>query len=805
MIINEFILDYDGQQLSCSVPCSLYSVLLQHELIPDPYFADNASALTALSDRGYTFYSDFTVPHSELKDAPFILKLAGIDTVCTVVLNGVILGQTRNLHRTWRFPCGDALCAGDNRLELRFESPTAYAASRQKANRVWGQTGGVTLDGISQIRKPSYMFGWDWAPQLPDMGIYIPAKIEPSDRVEVEDVFFRQRHSEGRVELTALLKARGATSARLEVTAPDGAKHSAVYTEGKASLTIDRPMLWWPNGYGEQPLYECATYINGEDSPADVRTIGLRTCTVSREQDGYGSEFCFVVNGVKIFAMGANYVPCDSIVSRITGERIRRIAADCAEAGFNCIRIWGGGFYADDALLDACDRAGLILWHDCMFACTMTPATSENIENITCELIENITRMRNHPCLGLLCGNNEVEEAVASFDELKDDEQLKKDYIEIFEKTIAGICRQYAPDTFYWPSSPCSGGGLENYGDENHGDNHHWAVWHGYKPFSDYREHFFRFCSEFGFESFPCVKTISAFAAPEDMNPFSYIMEKHQKCGLGNTKMMFYMSQRYKLPKDIRSFVYASQLLQADAMKSAVEHMRRHRGRCMGALYWQLNDSWPAASWSSIDYFGRRKALYYAAKRFCAPVLLSAHESGDCVILNLSSELREEFHGKVEWEVISADGSKVFDCGSIPVVLPALTSKDVAELDLSGCMSAARRDRLLSYRLTDCGGDRISSGMLTLVAPKHFNFHRPDITVAAQGGDGSFTLTLTAKAPAADVYIDSDCAELVLSDNFFSITDSRPVVITARCGDRSLTAGQLMRGLTVMSAYDIGL
>jgi len=353
------------------------------------------------------------------------------------------------------------------------------------------------------------------------------------------------------------------------------------------------------------------------------KQLGLRTLTVSTEPDadGKGSEFCFVLNGVKIFSMGANLVPMDNLLSRITDQRWETIVRQAVDANFNTLRVWGGGYYPDSRFYELCDQYGLLVWQDFMVACANIYLTSEMAEEFTQEAICNLKRLHHHASLALLCGNNEMESGVINWGS-RDNQLVRDDYTRLYGHLLPELCETYAPDTYYWPSSPSSGGGFDDPDNPAKGDTHYWEVWHGGVPFTTYRQKRFRFCSEYGFESFPSMKTIRTFAREEDMNCFSRVMENHQKCRGGNGKILRYLADNYLYPATFENLVYASQLLQADAIKYGVEHFRRQRGYCMGSTYWQFNDCWPVASWSSVDCFGRYKALHYAARKFYAPVAM---------------------------------------------------------------------------------------------------------------------------------------------------------------------------------------
>ncbi|MGX8707004.1 MAG: glycoside hydrolase family 2 protein, partial [bacterium] len=523
------------------------------------------------------------------------------------------------------------LRAGENAIAVTFHSPTKFIRNAFAAHRVEGSSD--AMEGFPFLRKAHCMFGWDWGPRLPDCGIWRDIEIIAWDRARIRDVLIRQHHADGNVTLSIDTHIARCGGGRLQtnvvVTSPDG----EVYTSDGAhcEICIDKPQLWWPAGFGAQPLYRVEVTLSLDGVVLDTwsNRVGLRTMTVCRERDpdGAGESFCHMVNGVKLFAMGADYIPEDNLLPRRSPERTRRLLEDARLANMNCIRVWGGGCYPEDYFYDLCDELGLLVWQDFMFACAVYDLTDAFDASIRAEFTDNVRRLRHHPSLALWCGNNEMEEFVAQGEWVTEKKQAA-DYIKMYEYIIPQILKREDPDAFYWPSSPSSGGSFDGPNDPNRGDVHYWDVWHGLKPFTEYRKFLFRYASEFGFQSFPCMATIEGFTEPRDRNPFSYIMEKHQRNASANGRIAEYLSQTYLYPTSFEAFVYASQLLQAQAMQYGVEHWRRHRGRCMGAVVWQLNDCWPVVSWSSIDYHGRWKALHYYERRFFAPVLISCEEEG---------------------------------------------------------------------------------------------------------------------------------------------------------------------------------
>ena len=731
-----------------------------------------------------------------------LLRCEGLDTLATITLNDEWSSpQLANMHRTWEFDVKEVLRPGENTIRVDFASPTRYIRSAYAESRADGTTDAMV--GFPLLRKAHCMFGWDWGPRLPDAGIWRDIAVIGVEKARIESVrVHQQHHADGSVTLTVLPSLDRYDASGVQVvtalTGPDG----EAIPGGGSVIEIADPQLWWPNGLGGQPLYTLCVRLlkNGAELDRWERRIGLRTLTVTRRKDEWGESFCHTVNGVDVFAMGADYIPEDNLLPRVTPERTRRLLEDAKLANMNCVRVWGGGCYPDDWFYDLCDELGLLVWQDFMFACAVYNLTDEFEENIRAEFVDNIRRLRHHASLALWCGNNEMEQFVACGEWVSSKRQVA-DYIKMYEYILPQVLKQEDPATFYWPASPSSGGSFDDPNAENRGDVHYWDVWHGLKPFTDYRNYLFRYVSEFGFQSFPCMETIESFTLPEDRNLFSYVMEKHQRNASANGRIVFYLSQMYLYPREMSELVYASQLLQAQAMQYGVEHWRRHRGHCMGAVIWQLNDCWPVASWASIDYFGRWKALHYYAKRFFAPVLISCHEEGilsqntnvnaepfalkKSARLNVSNETRSPFAGTVRWSLRRPDASVIRE-GSESVSVSALDTLWLDELDFS---EEDTYGTYFAYELLDAGGRTVGEGRVLFCPPKHFRFADPELSVRREGDE----LVVTARAYARSVEILAG-ADTVLEDNYFDMN----------AGERRV---KIVRGepgeLSVRSVYDI--
>ena len=773
-----WVLDIPGSRfprVSATVPGSVYHDLLTAGQIEDPFYRDNENEALKIMDNDFIYSRDFTVPADLLESDAVLLRCDGLDTLATVTVNGTVVGTAKNMHRIYEFDVKSVLKAGENHISVKFDSPTRFIKKSYAESRADGSSDAMV--GFPNLRKAHCMFGWDWGPRLPDAGIWRNIQLIGITTARIRDVLVLQEHSGGKVTLTVnthVTELTGSAPVTVTVTAPDGTVRTA---QGeRAEIVIDDPQLWWPNGLGAQPLYTVEVTL-GDGLDSWKRRIGLRTMTVTRKKDQWGECFCHCVNGVDVFAMGADYIPEDNLLPRVNPERTRRLLEDAKLANMNCIRVWGGGYYPDDYFYDICDELGLLVWQDFMFACAVYNLTDDFEENIRAEFLDNVRRLRHHPSLALLCGNNEMEQFVAE-GEWVDYPRQKADYIKMYEYIIPKILKAEAPQTFYWPASPSSGGSFDKPQDPTRGDVHYWDVWHGLKPFTDYRNYLFRYVSEFGFQSFPCMETIQAFTLPEDRNVFSYVMEKHQRNASANGKIVSYLSQMYLYPRDMELLVYASQLLQAQAMQYGVEHWRRNRDdkHCMGAVVWQLNDCWPVASWASIDYFGRWKALHYYEKRFFAPVLISCHEEGilsqntnvnaepfalkKSARLNVSNETLRPFTGKAHWALRRPDASIIesgsFDVSVAPLSTQWLPEQDFSDQDTYGCY--------YSYSLEDEAGKPVGEGTVLFCAPKHFHFADPQLEVRQEGDE----IVVTAKAYARSVEILAG-PDTLLEDNYFDL------------------------------------
>lgn len=821
-----------------TVPGSAISAYLDAGLMPDPYDRDNEYLWTDFLRNDFVIDGSFDVTAEEMGHSIHHLLFHGIDTVADIFLNGVKLGSVNNMHRSYEFPVDGIIKEGVNTLTFQMESPIRYVEEvvPEKGHEITMVNTG-TLPGSQYLRKAHSMYGWDWGPQLPDVGIWREIELLSIDTAKLGKTAVRQKHEIVAPGAAKTAGGRGAASAAwgenvrgdgsvvsrvmlsfdtpvegdadavkvvYEVIDPDG--NAAAMTEpGEKSAVIENPRLWWPRGYGEQNQYTVKVLLFGADGDLldmEIIGVGLRTLTVSREKDQWGEEFAVTVNGLKVFTKGANYIPDDAIYSRITEDVLRRDIQAACFANFNALRVWGGGYYPSEAFFDFCDEAGILIWQDLMFACNVYDLTDDFVAEITAEAHENVRRIANHPSLAVISGNNEMESAWLEWEETKHHSDLLRGmYIHQFEEILKDVSKEEAPDTFYWSSSPCSGGWFDDPSDENRGDQHYWSVWHGQLPFSEYRKHYFRFLSEFGFQSLPSMKTIGTFAHGDDLNIFSRVMESHQKNPSANGKIMYYLSETFRMPGSLEGISYLSQVLQGIAMKSAVDHLRANRGRCMGAMYWQFNDNWPVSSWSSMDYFGRYKALHYMARRFYAPVAASLQADGLKMSLYLANETAEKLSVHVKLQLRTLDFETVDEFETDAVAEP-WSGTLLAEQDYSGRIApmhpiemavlpedsceagrVSRDDCFVWAAVTFAGADGVERTLTeceTFVPVKYLNLRDPQISVSkAANGD----LTLCAASYAPYVMAEGIEDDVVWDDNVISIGDTKPVTLHRVKGD----------------------
>ena len=794
------------------VPGEVHLALLRHGVIPDPFVQDNELDVQWVAKSDWEFEGVIHISDNLLSQDEIWLNFEGLDTLSVVWLNGAQLGRTDNAFRSFTWEVKSLITEGENTIRILFKSPVNYVSERQKEKPLVSPD--QSIPGGPHLRKAPCQWGWDWGPMLPPIGIWKDAYLEGYSKARFDSVHIHQVHLfDGTVEVTSQAQIIQWQPEILQLCMtlrdPDGNTFATTckFLDGRACTTIEipEPLLWWPNGYGEQPLYQLSVTLRTEDEVLlDSREfqIGLRTIELQQEKDAFGESFSFVVNNVPIFAKGSNWIPADSFPTRITRQTLDRLLGDAANAHHNMIRVWGGGFYESDDFYDLCDQYGILVWQDFIFSCSIYPFDdSDFVENVHQEVIDNVSRIRHRASLAIWCGNNEMDWGWESWGWQQGEiQEHLLPYKTFFYQTLPTWLKELDPDTPYWFSSPTSGTPFENSNSNAIGDAHYWDVWHGAKPFSAYREQYPRFMSEFGFQSLPPLKTIKTYADEDHWNLTDYMIEHHQRSPYASALFMGQMAFHFMMPADFPALVYLTMVLQAEGIRYGVEHWRRNMDRVSGTLFWQLNDCWPVASWSSLDYFGRWKALHYASRKFYAPLLLSIEDQGASMKVHLTSDLMELWEGSIRWRLMRIDG-EVLDMGEKEVSAAPLTSQMVFENTFDGLVLSERRETIFVAELIK-GGDVQAAQIATFVPNKHLQLVNPQLKAyLREGKDGECLIDVEAAYLARFVELTLDDADTIFSDNYFDVLPGQTVEISCKMPD-GWTIDDLARSLTVYSLYD---
>ncbi len=772
--------------------------LVEAELIPDPFHRENHKQLRWIEERDWEYRSEFSITreqHGEHVDLVF----EGLDTYATVRLNGEVILEANNAFRRYRVPCAHVLRAGGNELSVVFRSPVAEtAALRDRDGIVYPAENDDSEEKTSAyVRKPAYHFGWDWAPRLVSSGIRQPVYLEVVPHCRIADVALDMEELSERSAslafdvsidsneaLDAVLNIRCANDAQIgesvAVALQPGGGHVRV------RLDVDRPRRWWPHDIGEPFLYEFEFEIlaRGETVATFERRFGLRTIEFVNDPDAHGRAFFFRVNGVPVFMKGANYIPPDMFLDRMTRERYERIFRDAIDANFNMLRIWGGGAYETETFYDLADELGVLVWQDFMFANTLYPADDEFVDNVSGEVADVVRRLRHHASLALWCGNNEIEMGIECWEWPRKfgytDAQflaLTSGYERLFLDVIPALIEAHDParSDCYLASSPQSM--WERPATKGQGNCHYWGVWHGGEDFSAYRDNVPRFMTEFGFQSLPAMVSTRKFSEPGDWDIDSPVMRAHQRHPTGNARIADAIKTHFGVVPGFEHFLYLSQVLQAEGLRIGIEAHRLARPYCMGSLYWQLNDAWPGASWSGIDYYGQWKALHYQARRSFAATELSVDQDGRQLDLHVINDRMAERSVSLSVSVRTFSGEPVFR-HEADIVVPAGANIRAWSGSLDAVTAGSRPEDCVLVATLDTGGERITRHHYFCEHSK-LRLREPNIAVDLAATASGRTVRLEAMSSLARfVHVWVDSAEVVnFSDNFFDLLPGRPVEI----------------------------
>ena len=799
----------DSEWRPAQVPGVVHTDLLRNKAIPDPFFRDNEAKLQWIQDADWEYRSTITATPAMLRHRNIELVFEGLDTYSEVWLNDKQILTADNMFREWRVDVKPYLKAGANSLRVLFPSPIR-AAAKVAATDPWREK--TKTAEKTYIRKAAYEYGWDWGPTFVTSGIWRPVHLELWDGARISDLHIRQRdvtaavaHVVAEVEVTAA--ADEAADVAVEFAAGTVAAGAAGRTVALHAgvnhidlpLDIRKPALWYPAGYGAQPIYKFTARVRVADRVEDEATArtGLRSIVLHRELDKWGRSFEFVVNGIPVFGKGADVIPFDSFPNRVTTAQYRQVLESAKAANMNMIRHWGGGYYETQEFYDICDEVGIMIWQDFMFGNDWQPGTYAFKQSVAAEAEDQVRRLRNHPSIVLWCGNNETEGAFnwSDRDKLPPDvrRHMWEDYLTVFSGILARAVERLTPETPYWPSSP-SADYEETSDTYQTGDMHDWSVWHGRVPFTDYEKHNPRFMTEYGFQSFPEMSTVEAFTTLEDRaSIFTPVMLAHQKNNAGNSIIHDYLLRYYAEPKDFASFLYVSQVLQAEGIKVGAEHLRRNRPRSMGSIYWQLNDCWPVASWSSLDYYGRWKALQYYARRFYNDLLVSPHVEDGNLAVYVVSDRTTATAGELRVRLMGFDGTVVSD-KTQPVQIPALSSRVYITIPPPA-------DPKMTFAVTDLkvAGKVVSSNRLLFALPKEVNLPAPEIASELTKVGSAYRLRLSSKVLAPSVSVSFGDLDAKLSDNYFDLLPGQPVDIRI---ESAAPADELRTKLKIVSLTD---
>ncbi|HUA39032.1 MAG TPA: glycoside hydrolase family 2 protein [Candidatus Sulfopaludibacter sp.] len=785
--------------IHAKVPGCIHTDLLAAGKIPDPFYRENEKAVQWVGQCGWLYRRKFGVPEEVLKNDRVLLRCEGLDTLATIKINGREVGRADNMFRLWEFDVKSVLRAGENAIEISFESPFAYIKRRES-----DQAPAKWIKGRAWVRKEPCSFGWDWGPDLPGCGIWKNISLETFSQGRIADVLIRQNHSEKKValDIEATVEVVRETSRpfKIGLSVLDHGKSIATTTievskgQGRGQLEIKHPKLWWPTGMGQQPLYEVHVELldaEGDTLDSTSKRIGLRDLEIVLPEGG--NPLQFQVNGVPFFAKGGNWIPCDSFTSRVTPGILRRYVADAAAGNMNFLRFWGGGYYEDDALFDACDEMGICVWLDFKFACAAYPAFDEEfMDNIRFEARDNLLRLRHHPCIAVWCGNNEISLSWWEGPTWGPNRMSTAAYDEMFKDLIAGQVHQFAPQANYVSGSP------------DCGDIHYWEVWHGPKLFDAYRT-VSGFMSEFGFQSFPEPKTVRAFTNKEDRASLvTPVMNWHQRDGSGHgNEIIRETTLRYfRSPRDFESALWLSQILQGYGIKIGAECWRQTMPKSMGCIFWQYNDIWPGMSWSSVDYFGRWKALHYLARKFYAPMLVSGleHVQKGTVDVFITNDYLEAHYGKLIWCVTDLDGELLAQ-ETLRVKIPARKSEKVRTLNLQEQIQKLGTNELLAWLKLEVGDKTISDNLVLLALPKELKLRDPELTTTVDELRDGFLVTLKSVKPALWAWLELENADARFSDNFVHVAPGSPQTILVQ-PKQSLNKDDCVKELRVRSLFD---
>ena len=791
-----------------TVPGVVHTDLMDNKIIEDPFFRLNERGMQWIDKEDWIYQTTFQLTPEMMGRENIDLIFKGLDTYADVYLNEKKILEANNMFREWKTSIKPDLKPGENVLKIYFHSPIKVDIPKwdalpyqYEAGNDQSENGGVFNKKVSVFaRKAGYHYGWDWGPRLVTSGIWRPVYVEAWDNARINDVFIRQPEvSKSRASLIGeveILADKEIDQANVTITEAASGRVLAGQTVSlqkginKISLpfSIKSPKLWWSNGLGEPHLYSFRTdlTVNNQTSDAWTEEVGLRSLKIINRPDKDGKTFYVELNGIPVFAKGANYIPQDNFLPRVTPEQYEKTILDAANANMNMLRIWGGGTYESDLFYQLCDRYGILVWQDFMFACSLYPAEGELLENIRQEAIDNVKRLRNHACIALWCGNNECNDAWFNWGWQKRykaqnpeyEQKIWKQFNDQYNVTLPQVVEEYAPESFYWPSSPFAR--YDGGSDDRNGDRHYWEVWHGKKPIEMYNKERSRFFSEYGFQSFPEFESVKRYAPrQEDWDIYSEVMMSHQRGGMhANELIETYLLNEYRKPRNFEAFLYMNHVLQGDAIKTAIEAHRRDMPYCMGTLFWQHNDCWPVASWSSRDYYGRWKAQHYFTVKSFADLLVSPIEKENILQIYMVSDRLKSTSGKLTVCVFRLDGSGVVKEFKKQITVPANTSTVVWKEAVDELLNGEKKEDVVVHVFyKDKTGTEYTNNYF-LAKQKDMHYAAARINKDFVPTEGGYEVTLSCDVFARGVFLSlQEDIDNFISDNYMDILPGKPVTL----------------------------
>jgi len=780
----------DNDWINAEVPGNVHLDLLRNELIPDPFFGQNESQLQWVAEKDWTYKMVFEPDKNILERKRIELFFHGLDTYADVYLNDRKVISANNMFHPWTVDVKDIIATGMNEMVIHFRSPLKEVSPHMEAmdhslpadNDQAGKTSPFT-------RKAPYHYGWDWGPCFVTSGIWKNVELIGWDDWHVDGVqIMNQNVSKGIAELSIELMVVSEIESDISVMVNESLTGQEVEYEfpikpGTNNLdcafSIIDPELWWPIGHGDQPLHDFSITVQTNDKVEHHESkIGIRDIKIKRDRDQKGESFEIHVNGMPIYSKGANWIPADSFVERLTRADYERLLKDATRANMNTLRIWGGGIYEPDDFYELCDEMGIMVWQDFMFACSMYPAHEKFLRSVEREARHQVNRLKGHACIVLWCGNNEVASGWLSWgwkEELP--RSVWKDYGLLFHQLLPNICNELDPGRLYWPSSP--GHGIDQSDDDQiygKGDNHYWGVWHGGDEFEAFDDNVGRFMTEYGMQSFPDMNTIKTFTKKEDRHLGSDVMNAHQKASLGTDNLLRYIEDHYRMNNSFESAVGLSQVMQAQAIRSAVESHRRNMPFCMGTLYWQFNDCWPVISWSSIDHGGNWKALHYLARHFFGPVLVSMRDLDGKVEVHIINDQHQGHDAELNIQLFNFDGEQLFK-ESFDFEIRPFSSNIVQTLDKDDLLGGRDTSELVLRVELRSAGDLLSKSHLFFKRPKELNIPIPDHDHDVKQVNDKYEITIRSNSFLCQLHLRSSKVRGVFSDNYFDMLPNEIVVI----------------------------